>query len=182
MSRASPISVLSTTSTATGPSLTICWAASIAAPKSGEMANAQRTVPRLGRQLQLDATRESERAFGSAKQSREIDRLVRWQQRIDQIAADASRNPGERGADVVGLARAERYEIAEQSFCVPSPHDAWQGERVRARGGRLRRNSRPSLTTTLSPRAGEGEIAPNLACAPSAKVASIAMTLSRMMP
>ena len=114
MSRASPIIVASTSSTAIGASLTMCCAAAIASWKRAEVTGADRAPAEHRRQLQLDRGGERERAFGADQDVREIDVVSSRHQRVDVVAADAALHLGKARRDLVGLARAEREQIARQ--------------------------------------------------------------------
>ena len=114
MSRASSISVRSTTSTATGPSLTMCWVASMALRKVAKWQMPSALFLGMRGELQFEAARERERAFRAAQQRGEVDGPRARHQRVDQVAADAPRHLRERVRDVLRLAPAEGEQVAEQ--------------------------------------------------------------------
>ena len=72
MSRASSIIVRSTSSTALGPSSTICRVAVHRAVEAREMADAEDPVRRDRLQFELDLGEEGEGAFGADQQVRHV--------------------------------------------------------------------------------------------------------------
>ena len=115
MSRAKPSMVRSISSTAIGPSLTMCCAASIASWKLPKWQAPTARRPSSGDELQFDPGRERERAFRADQQMREIDVVAAGDQRVEIIAADAALHFRKAPRDLVGLARGDGEQVAHQS-------------------------------------------------------------------
>ena len=118
MSRASSIIVRSTSSTAMGPSLTMCCAAVHRLVEAAEVAGADRAPAEQRRQLQLDRGRERQRALRADQDMREVDVVAAGHQRVDVVAADPALHLGKARGDLVGLARAEREQVARQRLAA----------------------------------------------------------------
>src|SRR4051794_26519911 len=82
--------------------------------KTAEMADTQHLVADDRPQLELDLRREGQRAFGADQKMRHVVRRIAWHQRIEIVAADAALHLWKARSDLLGLARAEGEEIAEQ--------------------------------------------------------------------
>ena len=114
MSRASPSMVRSTSSTAIGPSLTMCCAASIALWKLPKWQAPTARRPEQRRELQLDLGGERERALGADQNVREIEIVAAGHQRVEIVAADPALHFGKARLDLVGLARRQREQVARE--------------------------------------------------------------------
>ncbi len=122
--------------------------------EAAEMAGADRAPAEQRRELQLDLGGEGERALGADQDMREVDVVAAGHQRIEIVAADPALHLRETRRDLVGLARAERQEIARQ-----------------------RRNGE-----FAEDRRDHGAVGRNAPPLPSASSASIDSTFSRMLP
>ena len=112
---------------------TMCCAASIAVVEAAEMAGADRAPAEQRRKLQLDLGGEAERALGADQNMREIEIVAAGHQRIEIVAADPALHLRKARLDLVGLARAEREQIARERHAAAT---AAAGRRGRARPDR----------------------------------------------
>ena len=82
--------------------------------EAAEVDGADRAAAEQRRQLQFDAGREAERAFGADQHMREVDVVLARHQRVEIVAADAALHLREARGDLVGLARADREQVLGQ--------------------------------------------------------------------
>ena len=138
ISRARPSMVRSTSSTAIGPSLTMCCAASIAATKLPKWQTPTARAADERRELELDPGREGERAFGADQDMREIEVVAAGRQRVEIVAADPALHLREVRLDLLGLRRRRARQVARQRH----QRRSWPaGRRGRARRDRNARRS-----------------------------------------
>ena len=123
--------------------------------EAAEMHGADRAAAEQRRQLQFDRGGERQRAFRADQDVREIDVVASRHQRVDVVAADPALHLGKARRDLVGLARAEREQVARRA----------------ARSGEFAGRSDRSAAT-----------GPKCALLPSASSASIESTFSRVLP
>ena len=126
--------VASTSSTAIGAELDDVLRRRHRLVEAAEMAGADRAPAEHRRQLQLDRGGERQRAFGADQDMREVDVVPPRHQRVDVVAADPALHLGKARRDLVGLARAEREQVARQR----------RERRVRRQVGQVRRH-RPEM-------------------------------------
>ena len=104
--------VRSTSSTAIGPSLTMCCAVSIAVWKLPKWHRADRAAAEQRRQLELDPGREAERAFRTHQNVCQVEFIAAGHERVDVVAADPPLHLRETVLDEIGVAGAERQQVA----------------------------------------------------------------------
>ena len=83
--------------------------------ETAEMAGADCAAAEHRRQLQFDLGREAERAFRPDQDMREIEIVAARREGVEIVAADPALDLGEARVDLVGLALADREQIARQS-------------------------------------------------------------------
>ena len=79
--------------------------------EAAEMHGADRAAAEQRRQLQFDAGRKAERAFGADQNMREVDVVLARHQRVEIVAADAALHFGKARGDFVGFARADGEQV-----------------------------------------------------------------------
>ena len=111
----------STSSTALGPSLTICWAASIAAWKLGKLTTPSTRARGSGASLQGQVLGESQRAFRADQQMRQIHAavggvgpLILVVENVEIVAAHPAQHLGPLGFDLAAMAERQiAHEIGD---------------------------------------------------------------------
>ena len=142
ISRANPSMVRSMSSTAIGPSFTICCATSMASEEIAEMTGTDRAASKHRRKLQLDARGESERAFRTHQDMRQIEVVATGDERVEIIAADAALDLGKFRLDLLGLLRGEA-----KSSRASGSRGELAGRSDRSRADRPKCSSFPSAST-----------------------------------
>ena len=119
ISRARPIMVRSTSSTAVGLSLTMCCVTSIAGRSAREVAHAERARPGQRRELQVQALRPRERSLRAHQQVRGV--RVRRAKVIEVVAGDLAQHLGEARFDLRLLPTEKPFELFHELLILPGP-------------------------------------------------------------
>ena len=110
--------VRSISSTAIGPSLTMCCAASIALWKLPKWQAPTARRPSSGESFSSIFVENAERAFGADQEMREIDVVPAGHECVEIVAADAALHFRKTPLDLGGLARGDGEQIAHQCLAA----------------------------------------------------------------